>query len=95
VVRLVLAARPIACAGCEPAEPASSAVSSGSALSSELSFAPMPLKKDGRGAAVSVSSVVLAAAVVRCVIPKYHLISPISSTPPAVPSISGNRSMSG
>ncbi len=58
----------------------------------------MPLMTDF----ASVVSVVLGVSatssvlfVVRCVNPKYHRIKPISSTPPAVPSISGKRSMSG
>ncbi|OCB38435.1 hypothetical protein A9X02_18495 [Mycobacterium malmoense] len=41
------------------------------------------------------SSGAFGAEVVWCDIPKYHLVNPISSTMPAVPSISGKRSMRG
>ena len=64
--------------------------------SSEFSFAAIgPMNECGSlGLAVSASSLVSAAAV-GCDFPKYHLKRPISSTPPAVASISGKRSMSG
>jgi len=56
---------------------------------------PLMTDFDSDSALVGTSLVVFAGVVVRCDNPKYHLIRPISSTPPAVPSISGKRSMRG
>lgn len=85
--------RPIAWAGCELGSGASSVVSPGP--SQALSLATRPLIADFRGVVAVVASLAFAAVVVRWVIPKYHRIRPISRTPPAVPSISGKRSISG
>lgn len=73
-----------------------SSLSSASGCSADCNLAPMLLKKDLTSTPVApAESAAVLAAFAPWAFPKYQRASPIARTAPAVPSMSGKRSMSG